>query len=260
MSTFLYASDLHGNREAYERLFAAEADAIVLGGDLLPHAKGTLEQRLELQQRFAEEVLAPLLQSRPSFWIAGNDDWAVSLRPLEGKGHSIHGRALPFLDGHWIGGYACVPITPFGMKDFDRFDAEGWTPKVAPGRCLLSRGDGVIEQVPLESLRGRGTIEADLERLAADSDPRKTVYVMHSPPRETALDRLYDGRPVGSAAIRRFIERHAPPLTLHGHVHESPGVDRLGSTVSVNPGDSLSGLRALRVDLRDYAVTPLLPR
>jgi Icc-related predicted phosphoesterase len=81
--------------------------------------------------------------------------------------------------------------------------------------------------------------------------------VTHSPPWGTRLDRLYNGTPVGSRAIRAFIERHRPPLTLHGHVHESPGVDRIGTTVSVNPGDSLGGLRAVRVELGDLSVTPL---
>jgi Icc-related predicted phosphoesterase len=62
---------------------------------------------------------------------------------------------------------------------------------------------------------------------------------------------------VGSRAIRAFIERRRPPLTLHGHVHESAGVDRLGGTVSVNPGDSLGTLRAVKVDLGNLSVSPL---
>lgn len=256
MSTFVYASDLHGNREAYDRLFDLDADAIVLGGDLLPHTKGTLEARIEAQQAFAREYLAGRLASRPCFWIAGNDDWAVALPLLEGKGTSIHGRAVPFLDGYWIAGCAHVPVTPFGMKDHDRFDSEGWTPRANPQRFLFSTAGGVVNGT-LEAVRSRGTIAADLEHLAGQSDPAKTVYVTHSPPWGTSLDRLYDGRPVGSRAIRDFIERRRPPLTLHGHVHESAGVDRIGTTVSVNPGDSLAALRAVRVDLGTLDVNPL---
>src|SRR5690348_10991396 len=99
MSTFVYASDLHGNRESYDRLFDLDADAVVLGGDLLPHTKGTLESRLEAQRVFARDYLAAKFASRPCYWIAGNDDWAAALALLEGKGSAIHGRALPFLDG-----------------------------------------------------------------------------------------------------------------------------------------------------------------
>lgn len=256
MSTFVYATDLHGNAESYRRLFGAEADAVVLGGDLLPHTKGTLERRLENQREFCRDFLAELFASRPCYWIAGNDDWAGALPLLEGKGTSIHGRAAPFLDGLSIAGYAFVPVTPFGMKDHDHYDSEDWTPSAIPQRCLFSSSAG-LESGPLQTVRLRGTIAADLERLAALSDPAKTVYVTHSPPWGTSLDRMWDGTSIGSRAIRAFIDRRRPPLTLHGHIHESPGVDRIGPTVSVNPGDSLSRLRAVRVDLGDFSVTPL---
>src|SRR5574341_442866 len=76
---------------------------------------------------------------------------------------------------------------------------------------------------------------------------------------ETAgtLDRLHGGlTPIGSRAVRRFIDSRQPPLTLHGHVHESPGVERLGKTVCVNPGDSMARLHAVRVDLATFVVTP----
>jgi Icc-related predicted phosphoesterase len=256
MSTFVYATDLHGNRDSYDRLFELEAEAVVLGGDLLPHTKGTLEQRIEAQQTFARDYLAARLASRPCYWIAGNDDWAVALALLDGKGTPIHGRSVPFLDGFSIAGCAHVPVTPFGMKDQDRFDSEGWTPHSSPQRVLFSTPAGVVHG-SLDQVRARGTIAEDLERLALQSDPARTLYVTHSPPWGTRLDRLYDGTPVGSRAIRAFIERRRPPLTLHGHVHESPGVDRIGPTVCVNPGDSLGGLRAMRVDLGDWSVTPL---
>ena len=42
--------------------------------------------------------------------------------------------------------------------------------------------------------------------------------------------------PVGSTAVRRVLERHAPMLGLHGHIHESRGSARLGPTVCLNPG------------------------
>jgi Icc-related predicted phosphoesterase len=142
------------------------------------------------------------------------------------------------------------------MKDHDRFDSEGWVPRSSPQRVLFSTPQGVVNG-SLEDVRSRGTIAADLERLAAQSDPGRTVYVTHSPPWGTLLDRLFNGTPVGSRAIRAFIERYRPPLTLHGHLHDSPGVDRIGTTVCVNPGDSLARLRAVRVDLADFSITPL---
>ena len=256
MARFVFASDLHGSEESYRRLFALEADGIVLGGDLLPHPRGAGKELLDLQRRFAERVLAPLLKSRPCWWIPGNDDWEAALGPLEGAGTPIHGRAVPFLDGFSIAGYSCVPVTPFGMKDFDRRDGEGWEPPVPPSRCLRSGSEG-LREVPLGDVLSRDPIARDLERLGALSDPGRTVYVFHSPPRGAGLDVAFDGTPLGSAAIRAFIEARRPPLTLHGHIHESPGVARLGRTVSANPGDALHAFRALRADLGDLSVTPL---
>jgi Icc-related predicted phosphoesterase len=261
VSSFVYASDLHGNVEAYEQLFRLPADAVVLGGDLLPHPKGSGDRLLEIQREFARDWLAPRLSRRPCYWIPGNDDWEACLPLLEGQGTAIHGRAVPFLDGLSIAGLGLVPVTPFGMKDFDRYDLEGWEPDPPPRRCILSVPSG-LRETTLDEIRSRGTLARDLERLAALSDPAKTVYVLHSPPARTKLDRLMDGTPVGSEAIRAFIEARQPPLTLHGHLHESPGVERLGRTVSANPGDSLTRLRALQVELdgTGVRVMPLLRR
>lgn len=255
MSSVVFASDLHGNVEAYDRLFELDADAIVLGGDLLPYPLKRGGDLVEIQREFAVKYLAPKLDTRPCFWILGNDDWEAMMPVLEGHGTPIHGRAVPFLDGLWIAGSSFVPVTPFGMKDFDRRDVEGWTPVQLPTRCLLTR-TGTLEEVALAEVLARGTIEAELERVAGLSDPSRTVYVVHTPPFATRLDRLRGITPIGSRALRSFIERHRPPLTLHGHLHESPGVDRLGDTVSVNPGDSMRRLRAVRIDLATRAVTP----
>jgi len=257
VSVIVFASDLHGNRAAYDRLFSLEADAIVLGGDLLPYPLKRGGDLLELQRRFVGEYLAAKMASRPCYWIPGNDDWASVLGPLEGTGQALHGRLLPFLDGLSIAGYACVPITPFGMKDFDRIDVPGWQPKQLPKTCLWSSASGITE-VSLEAVAERPSIEEDLERLATLSDPSRTIYVVHSPPFATTLDRLQGGpTPIGSRALREFIDRRQPPLTLHGHVHESAGVERLGRTVCVNPGDSVSRFRAVRIDLEKLSVEPV---
>jgi uncharacterized protein len=46
--------------------------------------------------------------------------------------------------------------------------------------------------------------------------------------------------PVGSTAVRALIERHQPVLSLHGHIHESKGIARIGRTTCVNPGSAYS--------------------
>ena len=111
-------------------------------------------------------------------------------------------------------------------------------------------------------MRTRPTIEEDLRELALLGDPARTVYVCHTPPYGTDLDQMHGGASIGSPALRAFIEREQPLLTLHGHVHESPRMsgsitDRLGETVCVNPGDSRTRLRAVLVDVAAKTVETL---
>jgi uncharacterized protein len=91
-----------------------------------------------------------------------------------------------------------------------------------------------------------------IERLVAMvSDMPSAIFNIHCPPRGTALDNAPEltedirpvtilGQPmmmsVGSQAVRDGIERYQPLLGLHGHVHESRGIIKLGRTVCINPG------------------------
>ena len=61
------------------------------------------------------------------------------------------------------------------------------------------------------------------------------------------------GRHVGSQALRAFIERRQPLLTLHGHIHEAPDESgryaiQLGNTWSINPGHSAGRFQAVALD------------
>jgi len=110
-------------------------------------------------------------------------------------------------------------------------------------------------------------LAAKIEAMAAQlNDPSKAVFNLHCPPLESHLDqatKLDDelrpvtdaGGPVqigvGSAAVRESIERHQPLLGLHGHVHESPGSEKIGTTISINPGSDYGDgiLRGAILDL-----------
>ena len=82
-------------------------------------------------------------------------------------------------------------------------------------------------------------------------NPERTVAVLHVPPYGSSLDSCPDldenlkiitqgGQVVmksaGSTAVKAFIEKVQPMLTLHGHIHESPGHVRNGRTLSINAG------------------------
>jgi len=80
-------------------------------------------------------------------------------------------------------------------------------------------------------------LHAVLERgHAAVADAPRRLMVCHTPPHDTRLDRLMDGRPVGSPAVRAFIEARQPDVAVVGHIHEGRGVDRLGRTLVLNAG------------------------
>ena len=87
--------------------------------------------------------------------------------------------------------------------------------------------------------------------LVAASDPSTTILNFHAPPYGSKLDNapalnpdltyVSGGqalRPVGSTAVRDAVQRVQPLLSLHGHIHESRGATKIGSTLALNPGSS----------------------
>jgi Icc-related predicted phosphoesterase len=57
---------------------------------------------------------------------------------------------------------------------------------------------------------------------------------------------------VGSPAVRRALEKFQPMVSVHGHIHESAGVRKIGSTVAINPGSEYADgtLRAALVSIK----------
>ena len=251
MSQWFFTSDLHGQGALYEQLVALGAAhrprALLIGGDLAPHAtgeEGIRRQRVFLQG-FLVEFARRLREATPEtelLLIMGNDDWGANLDCLEQHHGSLwqllHARSTT-VDGVRVAGLSWVPITPFGLKDWERWEdgAEESPPRL---EGWVSRG-GRIEPHRFDPARRSPTIADALEDLAASTSPGETVFVLHSPPRDTTCDMTGLRAHVGSRAIRSFIERHQPPLVLSGHIHESPRVsasyrDRIGRTVVANPG------------------------
>src|SRR5207245_11690278 len=62
--------------------------------------------------------------------------------------------------------------------------------------------------------------------------------------------------PVGSVGVRRAIESFKPTLGVHGHIHESGGERRIGSTVCVNAGSEANHgvVRGYLIDLSENGV------
>lgn len=75
-----------------------------------------------------------------------------------------------------------------------------------------------------------------------DVDVPCDVLVVHEPPMGV-LDLVPTGKRIGSPAIRDQMLRLRPRLLTCGHVHESPGIERVGDTLVVNctMGDGKTG-------------------
>ncbi|MEM2122509.1 MAG: metallophosphoesterase [Candidatus Bathyarchaeia archaeon] len=93
------------------------------------------------------------------------------------------------------------------------------------------------------------------DMVARVRDVKKSIFNLHVPPIDTIiaecqkLDKdlkpVFEGsEPVmisgGSTAVRGAIEKYQPLLGLHGHIHESRGVVKIGRTLCVNPGSEAS--------------------
>lgn len=217
----VFATDLHGEIHGYERLFETAAGknvkAVIIGGDITPFLTAVGDIAM-YQREFLQFYLIPRLKEfkRKSkhqvFLMMGNDDLRINMDVLEKaekKGYfKLIDQKVHRIGDKFLAGYSYVNETPFLLKDWEK---------------------------PEEKIR------KDLENMAKRSDPHRTIYSMHAPPLNTKLDVIFSGSHVGSKAIRDFIMKHHPYLTLHGHIHESWQMsgnwrDALGRSIAVNPG------------------------
>jgi len=206
--------------------------------DALSEADGSVDRR------FTQEMTSSL------------DRW---LDMADGK---LRGGAIPCIlnggnDDIWeiddiIEASPCVSFGEAKVIDIGGFylASMGWTNptpwntfREAPEDVLATKIDAVVAQIP------------DMER---------AVFNFHAPPYGTGLDEapaldetmrpVLGGavmKPVGSKAVREAILKYQPALSVHGHIHESRGVAKLGRTLTVNPGSSYSDgvLQAALIDI-----------
>jgi Icc-related predicted phosphoesterase len=268
----LYTSDLHGEIHLYQELLSlassTSSEIVVMGGDLLPSFPPTkkYEDMVPNQKTFIEQFLPSFFKNildntsaQQIFLISGNWDLSYSYlfrKPIENV-IDLNQKSYLLKNGYELIGYPFVPPTPFRPKNYEKMDDREapWPPQKNPSYILASGHTDQLTPIdPYLYLRGRETIEEDLNHLARPLYSKKTVYIMHSPPFGTRLDLIQGGTAAGSRSIKAFIERNQPLLTLHGHIHESPELsgaclDRIGKTLSVNPGQlAWSGGGVMKLD------------
>jgi Icc-related predicted phosphoesterase len=266
------ASDLHGKRDRYRKLFEKARedapDVVFLCGDLLPHRWTSLSADVVFSPvdlaHGIEELNRELGDDSPRWiLILGNDDERAA-EPAFHEGDRtgwwdyIHRREVSIGEISVVG-YSCVPPTPFLLKDWERYDVGRF---VDPGCVSPERGYRTTP-FDVDDIRSR-TIADDLAAMAPGVDGENLVLLAHSPPYQSALDRAaLDGKTVdhapldvhvGSIAIRRFIEERQPLLTMHGHIHESTRLtgtwrDTIGRTHCFNAAHDGPELALVRFEL-----------
>lgn len=264
----LFCADLHTNKSHLYSLFNVaekeQVDVIVLGGDIVP--KELYSERLRVDPEYALEAQRTYLKKlkkeikkfvadNPNIRIyldLGNDDFKANRDVLEVRDgefyHLLHMRKHALTPDIDIIGYMNVPITPFGIKDWEKPDTEA-----SPYRldsCLggirlngiFSKGKEII--YGNVELSVENTIEVDMEKLSA-MVTRPFIFVCHCPPWGTKLDLLFNVN-LGSRAVRYFIERHCERdllASFHGHIHESEASQAISQTICVNPGQSATSFK-----------------
>ncbi len=161
------------------------------------------------------------------YWEAGNDD-SLELDALMESENTVYigEKVVDFYD-YKLAGLSYANTTPWNA------------PRDVPEEKL--------ESIINEMLKKAGFSKSE--------KMQELIMAYHPPPFDTILDLAprvqadftyarVGGQPdfihVGSKAVRKSMEEFKPILGLHGHIHESKGVDKVGNSISVNPGSEYS--------------------
>lgn len=213
--------------------------------------------RLHADEAYRDEVFRRAMAQEADRWMV------IAHEKLGGKGIPVY--VMPGNDDPW---------------EFDEVFARAPDPvENVEGRVVRFDGlqmlsSGWANPTPWDSPREKPEDELmkAFEEIAAALDPDlPAVFNLHIPPYDSTLDLAPEltedlrvvskgGEvsmlPVGSTAVREFIERHQPVVSLHGHIHESRGAVRIGRTLAINPGSTYGEgvLDGAIVDIEDGEV------
>ena len=151
----------------------------------------------------ARNVMKPLLESNVSiFAVHGNMDLDGVSRYLEETGVSIHGRAVLY-DGVSMIGLGGGNISPFNT----------------PTEYSEDEMSRILSKT-----------------ISPGANHTVKILVSHVPPYGTRLDKLGNGKHVGSQVVKDFIANEKIALCISGHIHESAGIETIGTCACVNAG------------------------
>ena len=193
--------------------------------DALSEEDGSVDRRFTQEMTKGLEMWLDMADSKlrggeiPCILNGGNDDiWEIDDIIEQSPNVSFGEAKVIDIGGFYLASMGWTNPTPWN------------TFREAPEDVLAGKIDAVVSQIP------------DMER---------AIFNFHAPPYGTGLDEApaldetlrptHGGavmKPVGSTAVRAAILKYQPMLSVHGHIHESKGVKKLGRTLAMNPGSS----------------------
>jgi Icc-related predicted phosphoesterase len=229
---------------------------VVFGGETV--RMETREELAEIERLIRNRGSYPAVMSTDELTELSKEEGAVDRRFSTEMIASLD-RWLDMADGKLKGGE--IPCLLNGGNDdiFEIDDVIEQSPCVTFGEAkVIDLGGfhlvsmGWTNPTPWNTFR-----EAPEEELAAKieavvgqvPDMGRAIFNFHAPPYGTGLDEapaldetlrpIRGGavmKPVGSKAVRDAIDRYQPMLGVHGHIHESRGIKKMGRTLAINPG------------------------
>ena len=193
--------------------------------DALNEEDGSVDRRFTQEMTKGLEMWLDMADSKlrggeiPCILNGGNDDiWEIDDIIEQAPTVSFAENKILDIGGFYLASMGWTNPTPWNTFRED------------PEDVLAAKIDAVVASIP---------------------DMGRAVFNFHAPPYGTGLDEapalddtmrpIHGGavmKPVGSTAVRAAILKYKPLLGLHGHIHESKGVRKLGQTLAMNPGSS----------------------
>ncbi len=198
-------SDFHGSQEAFQR---ARDTVAAEKPDLVLVAGDIVNHDGEKAKQFLSDLTEA---GTPVYFVPGNMD-SPDLIGWSGSGsvRGLHGRCESLGNADLIG----LGGSPRGAFS---------TP--------IEYSEAMAAQV--------------LEKASTNYHGGPLILVSHCPPKDTKADRVIAGLHIGSSSVRKFVEKTKPMVVVSGHVHEAQSIDRIGSTIVVNPGPAKNGNYAI---------------
>jgi uncharacterized protein len=193
--------------------------------DALNEEDGSIDRRFTQEMTKGLEMWLDMADSKlrggeiPCILNGGNDDiWEIDDIIEQAPTVSFAENKILDIGGFYLASMGWTNPTPWN------------TFREAPEDVLTTKIDAMVSSIP---------------------DMSRAIFNFHAPPYGTGLDEapaldetmrpIHGGavmKPVGSTAVREAILKYRPALSLHGHIHESKGVRKLGGTLAMNPGSS----------------------